>query len=131
MPLYTKSNEWGFLHMGYSPKQDFIFGFLVPEEFEGDVYDLAEDLGIDCAFSGSLDYGADKKAVGLELDSWKVVDDYYLGGFQANRFTVDYFLNWLEESKEKMNDELQQKIKETFQIREDALPELWNLSSAG
>lgn len=117
--------------MGYSPSQNFIYGFRVPEEFEEEVSDFTDTLGIDYACAGSLDYRAEDTFVGFELDRWEVVDENYLGGFHGNRFNLDYFNNWVKESKEKMTPELQQKIRETFSIEDDVEPELWTVSSCG
>lgn len=117
--------------MGYSPSQNFIYGFRVPEEFEEEVCDFTGTLGITYACAGSSDSSELETFVGFELDTWQVVDDGYLGGFYGNRFNLDYFNNWVKESKEKMTPELQQKIRETFSIEDDVEPELWTASSCG
>lgn len=117
--------------MGYSPNQDFIFGFRVPKEFEEEVYDFTKELGISYACAGESNSEVEDTFVGFELDTGEVVDENYLGGFHGNRFNLDYFNNWAKESQEKMTPELQQKIRETFSIEDGVEAELWTVSSCG
>lgn len=118
--------------MSNSPGQDFVYGFLVPEDFEEDIYNLAKQLELDYAFSGDAAYGTfNEKVVGFALNKFKTVDNGYLGGYYGNRFDVDYFNQWVDDSKQKMTPDLIQKIKETFGIDADELASVWTLSYCG
>ena len=121
--------------MGYSPRQEFIYGFRIPEEFleerEDDISKAEKELNLSVAYTGSPDTGNLDAFIGFELNRGEVVDDDYLGGFHGNRFNLDYFNNWAKESQEKMTPELQQKIREIFSIEEEVEAELWTASSCG
>jgi hypothetical protein len=110
--------------VGHYPHQEFVYGIYLEDYREG-LMDAAEEAGFEMAF-GPEDGGA---AFGFKLDTFKVVDDGYLGGLWVSKFNKDYFDQWLAESIEKMTPERLAQLQELVCAKDE--PALWTLSRMG
>lgn len=109
--------------MGHYPHQDFVYGIYLDDYREG-LMDIIEKAGFKMAFGEGS--GA---AFGFRLDTFKVVEDGYLGGLWVTKFKKDYFDKWYEDAKAKMTPEVLTKLRSLLDSKEE--PALWTISRMG